>query len=162
MGFNRCGETAKIMRVMGHGVSCPTIKNPLIIFFWVGIILSFPTSMSEHDFSINDLRFCFFLSSSVTKTGGLRDAHSGCSLAIFLVWNLPTIRDNPQFWSKSPWCVSLFRNEYSGGGFCLPCLVVMVVVRWFLSNSIPVLVSVVCFLRLSRFQPPLMMCSLRY
>ena len=47
----------------------------------------------------------------------------------FLVWNLPTIRDNPRFWSKSPWCVSSFRNEYSGGGFCLPYVVVIGVVQ---------------------------------
>jgi len=71
---------------MGHGVSCPTIKNPLIRFFWAGILLSSFTSMSDCGSSMKDLQFCFFLSSGVTitVTSGLRDAHDGGNLAIFL------------------------------------------------------------------------------
>jgi len=86
MSFNKCGEIVKIMRIMGHGVSCPTVKNPLIRFSWAGILLSSFTSMSDCDSSMNDLRFCFFLSSGVTiiVTSGLRDAHDGGSLVIFL------------------------------------------------------------------------------
>jgi len=85
MGFNKCGETVKITRVIGHGVSCPTINNPLIRFSYAGIFLSFSTSMSDWGFTMNDLLFCFFLSSGVTTTtiGGLRDARGGGNLAIF-------------------------------------------------------------------------------
>jgi len=41
--------------------------------------------MSDCGSSMNDLRFCFFLSSSVTTaaTSGLWDAHGGGNLAIF-------------------------------------------------------------------------------
>jgi len=86
MSFNRCGEIDKIIKIMGHGVSCPTIKNPLIRFSWAGILLCSFTFMSDCGSSINDLRFCFFLSSGVTivVTSGLRDAHDGDNLAIFL------------------------------------------------------------------------------
>ena len=74
------------MRIMGHGVSCPTIENPLIRFSWAGILLSSFTSMSDCGSSMNDLRFRFFLSSGVTitVTSGLWDAHEGGSLAILL------------------------------------------------------------------------------
>jgi len=70
---------------MGHGVSCPTIKNSLIRISWAGILLSCFTSISDRGSSMNDLRFCFFLSSNVTivATGGLRDVHGSGSLAIF-------------------------------------------------------------------------------
>jgi len=42
--------------------------------------------MSDYSFSMNDLRFCIFLSSGVTitVTSCLQDAHDGGSLAIFL------------------------------------------------------------------------------
>ena len=140
------------MRIMGHGVSCPTIKNPLIRF--PGLVSS---SLFLPPWVIAALPWTTynFVSSSLSMS----------PLQLLVVYGMPTVvlfKIFPPFGITYDFEATLLGLFLHSAMSTVEVAFVFLVSLWWMSSGSFWATSSLSLFRLSRFRPPLMMCFLRY